>query len=295
MAVTAKQPIAWLVIDDVILMFQNLTIYENVYTSIFEEPTLKFYKKMYDSYGAVTLLAVFYSRGYDLETSTETGYNISECPDKFKAEFQANSHWLKFGFHSWAAAVRYNAFLSGKDDNYDYSRNMLTDYDAIKTEVVRIAGIECWTDNTVNHFYDHRKADADAQKNIWNIKVGYTYQSKDRGECGYLSLEQQKILNEVGYYFDETNGILHTLRDLAFERIRGTLKAPNTPKRTIDFLDYYNHRSKTFMNPETHEIQIISYPSEAFPSRKDINDFCAWCNMRGYTWKFPVKSDFDII
>jgi hypothetical protein len=295
MAVKAKSPIAWLVIDDVIDMFQNLKTNENVYSSIFEEPTLKFYKKMHDSYGTVTLLSVFYSKGYDLETSTETGFNLSQCPDKFKAQFQANASWLKFSFHGWSGLVRYNAFKTGKDANYDYSRDMLADYDVIKTEILRIAGIECWSDNAVNHFYDYRKADVDAQKNICEIKIGVCTQNKDRGVCGYLDLAQQEILKSDGYYFDETNGTIHTLRDFAFERIRGTLEVPNTPKRTIDFLDYYNHRSKTFMNPETHEVQIMNGPSKQWPSKKDINDFCAWCYNRGYKWKFPTKSDFDII
>jgi hypothetical protein len=295
MAVSAKNKIAWVVIDDSFYFLKNLTTNQNLYTSIFDEPILRFYKKLHDSYGTVFLLALFYCEGYNPLTQTHSGWDISQCTDKWKAEFQANSSWLKMGFHSWHSAVRYNAYRNDSTETYDFSRDMIADFNVIKTEAIRIGGAETWNDISVNHFYDNRKADVDALKNYWNVQVGYTMQNKDRGQCGYLNLAQQQRLNNDGYYYDESNGVLFCIRDFAFERINGTLKVQGTPNRTIDYLNYYNHRSKTFMNPETHEVQIQNGPSKQYPVKKELNDFCAWCNNRGYNWKFPTKSDFNII
>lgn len=290
--ISAKKSIAWVVVDDSILFINDLTV-KTSYTSIFDNPILKYYKQLHDSYGTVVLMAMFYTIGYDINTQTST-WDLSKATDRFKDEFEANSHWLKMSFHGWAGNVRYNAYRNDVTTDTDYSRDLIADLELLKSEVIRFGGESSWNWNTILHFVDAPKSAIDHFSPNWNLQISYPQETRDRGVTHYLDAKQQAEMHESGYYYDKTNGVLFCIRDFAFERINGVFKVAGTPNRAIDYLDYYNHRSKTFMNPETHEVQIANGPSKQFPTRRDMNDFCAWCYGRNYQWKFPTKSDFDI-
>lgn len=86
-------------IDDVIQIFNDLTLNQDEYKSIFENETLNFLKKCHEKYGAEFSLYCFYN--FD-------NVNLSECTEKFRDEFESNSNWLKFGFHAFDSKADYS-------------------------------------------------------------------------------------------------------------------------------------------------------------------------------------------
>ena len=77
-------------VDDNIRFLKELT--ERRYTSIFEHPYLAMYKRLHERFGLKVQLNLFYSMD---------GFTLDRMTDRFKDQWQQNSHWLKLSFHSY--------------------------------------------------------------------------------------------------------------------------------------------------------------------------------------------------
>lgn len=80
-------------LDDVWIALNQLTINENQLDSIFEVKLFKELRKYNLKYGAKVTLYLY-------EKNSKADYNINDVTVKFKDEFEKNSSWLKFGFHT---------------------------------------------------------------------------------------------------------------------------------------------------------------------------------------------------
>ena len=80
-------------VDDVIWCFENIWRNQDTYTSIFDDPFLSLFRDLHGQYGTPVHMHICYANEDD-------SFNLSMFPDKYKEEFRANSHWLKFTFHS---------------------------------------------------------------------------------------------------------------------------------------------------------------------------------------------------
>lgn len=104
--------------DDTILIFKDLT--QNEYKSIFDNPTLNWYKELHDKYGVVISCYVYYE---------DDGFDLTMVPGKFRNEFEKNSTWLRFGFHTINKTT-------------DYSEGRIADdYLKLISELKRIVGV----------------------------------------------------------------------------------------------------------------------------------------------------------
>lgn len=77
-------------------MFEDISA--NNYHSVFENATLNWYKELHEKYGVVVSCYVYYEDG---------DFNLSTFPSKYKKEFEENSNWLRFGFHTINAETSY--------------------------------------------------------------------------------------------------------------------------------------------------------------------------------------------
>lgn len=94
--------------DDVIDIFIDLD--ENhQYKSIFDNHTLKWFKGLHDKWGCSISCYVFVEKD---------GFNLMECTNRYKEEFEENSDWLRFGFHAWDAGTIYGC--NDRDIGADY-------------------------------------------------------------------------------------------------------------------------------------------------------------------------------
>lgn len=90
--------------DDVTYCFSDIADHIDTYTSIFDCAFLSSLKRLHDTYGAKFSLYC-----YDISSAVKTIAN------KFEEDFNKNSGWLKFGFHSYSAGKNlagYTAFLN---------------------------------------------------------------------------------------------------------------------------------------------------------------------------------------
>ncbi len=82
-------------IDDTTLIYQDIKINQNIYTSVFQNPTLSKLKELNDKYGAVFSLYSYMN-------------NMSGLPTKFQSELSDASNWLKFGIHAQSSSAAFD-------------------------------------------------------------------------------------------------------------------------------------------------------------------------------------------
>ena len=115
-------------IDDVIFVMRDLAKMKP--ESIFDVPLFKVLKKGHDETGVTVQLNLFYRTDFFYGSKE---FTLSEVPDTYKAEFEANSDWLKFAFHAKQEFPDYPYV------NADYE-DVKTDCEKVHSEIIRFAG-----------------------------------------------------------------------------------------------------------------------------------------------------------
>ena len=124
--------------DDNILFLQDITAHQEEYRSIFDNPYLAVYKKAHELYGAKVHLNLFYAfdRAAAASFSGERpDFDLSMMTGRFREEFIANSHWLKFSFHA-------RSELPDCPYRYADGETVRRDCEAVHREIIRFAGRE---------------------------------------------------------------------------------------------------------------------------------------------------------
>ena len=155
---------AFFFIDDVIWVFRDLTRQRPA--SIFEHHFLKSLKETHDKTGLKVQMNLFYRTDYFYGNDE---FSLADMTDAYKAEFEANSDWLKFAFHA-------------KEEFPDYP-NINADYQDIKDlflamerEVIRFAGENSWAKKALcTHWLPLSKDACKALKDCGTEMVCCTY------------------------------------------------------------------------------------------------------------------------
>ena len=115
-------------IDDVIWPFRDIA--RDRPASIFDQHLLKLLKELHDKYGFKVALNSFYRTDY---AYGDEEFTLADMPDTYKAEWEANSDWLKIGYHSKQEFPDYPLINISYDD-------MKNEYLRFEKEVTRFAG-----------------------------------------------------------------------------------------------------------------------------------------------------------
>ncbi|MBE7047962.1 MAG: hypothetical protein E7393_01120 [Ruminococcaceae bacterium] len=118
----------FLFVDDVIWCLRDLA--QQRPASVFDIDYFKMLKKCHDEWGATVQLNLFYRTDFFYGSDE---FSLSEVPDAYKAEFEANAHWLKFAFHAKQEFPDY-PYVNG---TYEFVKK---DYMQIVDEIKRFAG-----------------------------------------------------------------------------------------------------------------------------------------------------------
>ena len=81
-------------VDDNIWFLQDIAKNADTYKSIFDNPYLAVYKNVHDTYGTKVHFNIY------MECPEFGGFNLTQMPDKYKREWQANASWLHLSFHA---------------------------------------------------------------------------------------------------------------------------------------------------------------------------------------------------
>ncbi len=120
-------------VDDNIRFLQQIT--ENGYNSIFEHPYLAMYKRLHERFGLKVQLNLFYR---------QEEFTLSDMSDKYYAEWEKNSDWLKLSFHSDFENENPYQF-SGYDE-------VFCDCNKVNNEIIRFASPKALAKTTTIHY-----------------------------------------------------------------------------------------------------------------------------------------------
>ena len=115
-------------IDDVIWPYRDIA--RDKPESIFDQILLSMLKEAHVKYGIKVVLNSFYRTDYYYG---DEDFSLADMPDTYKAEWEANSDWLKIAFHAKQEFPDYPHI------NIDYE-DMKKMYARFKNEVIRFAG-----------------------------------------------------------------------------------------------------------------------------------------------------------
>ena len=119
---------AYFFIDDVIWCLRDVA--REKPASVFDNAYFKLLKECHDKWGLTVQLNLFYRTDFFYGSDE---FTLAEMPDTYKAEFEANSDWLKFAFHAKQEFPDY-PYVNGKYED------VKKDYMLIMNEIKRFAG-----------------------------------------------------------------------------------------------------------------------------------------------------------
>ena len=182
--------------DDTILIFKELT--ENNYNSIFDNSTLGWFKELHTRYGVVISCYVYYEAD---------NFNLKQVPEKYKNEFERNSDWLRFGFHSLNESTDYHI------------GEIASDYNLVVNELKRIVG-EKAIDNFIRLQMYQGSLDGIKQlAELLDEPIVGLLTSDDSRSSYYLSPEQNSYIYCHDELFDIETGLWFVSTDLRTEYI----------------------------------------------------------------------------
>jgi len=143
---------AYFYIDDTIWVLRDITRQKPA--TLFENPFMKMLKTAHDKYGMKVQLNLFYRTdsfyGYDQ-------FSLADVTDAYKAEFEANSDWLKLAFHALEEFPDYPHVNASYEDTKWLFEN-------IEKEVFRFAGEKSFSYAVCPHWLPMSKAAVKALK-----------------------------------------------------------------------------------------------------------------------------------
>lgn len=224
-----KTPYLHISVDDSINVFREIAT--TVPTSIFDNARLAVYKEMHDKYGACFSLFCFYQ-------NSSVTFNLSQMPATWKAEFVANSSWLKIGFH-------------GVDDATDYTTISLTDgvehYTRIINEINRFAGYSSIDNMPRFSKFKGNKALYTELKKYGLVGVLAADDTRP-DDSGLTTAEQTAVRNgddyynyEMGFYFVRTSPRLDLVNAAA---VLTMLKTENNSYNTKNVFEMFYHEGR---------------------------------------------------
>ena len=240
-------------IDDTIDAFSDIS--NNRYDSIFQNEMFAWLRDLHDEYGVKTSCFVY------LE---QADFSLSGCTDRYKYEFEENSDWLRFGFHT-----------KNRDTTYGSGHELSYDYNQWVTEMERIVGSTS-IDNVVRL--------QSYQGNYDNIKsvvlyaeqpiIGLLTADDDRKQY-YFSGDVNKFIYSHDTYNDEEMGLMLISTDLRVENVDDVIK------KTKEF-------NTASWNNQLGMLEIFTHEWALSMEVKDkVDIFCHWAVDNGYTFEFP--------
>ena len=161
---------------------------EKKYNSIFEYENFKYLKELHDKFDSKFTLFVFFE--YDSKY-------LSDCTSYYKKEFEDNSDWLNFGFHSYSPNSNYSLKNTNIIEEYNKTINALKKIVGEKsiTKVIRLEKYMLSESNLKLLNLD--------KKNIEGLLSAETKNRKNY----YLNDYQNDVLFKNDYYYDYNNNI----------------------------------------------------------------------------------------
>ena len=182
-----KEKVYHCALDDTIDVLEEINKKAGDLQSIFDVEVMGILKKFHEEYGTKFSLYLFYEK--------KGGFNLSLMTDKFRAEWQKNSNWLKLSFHARIKKGISPDFYY-RDADYQTARD---DFILIKNEILRFAGPGSWDNYPRTHYWAGSR---EAVKAWRDCGIKGLYYSCPGYPALYFSEAELKNLWEKDFWYD---------------------------------------------------------------------------------------------
>lgn len=264
--------------DDNILFLRNINAHKDEYLSIFDDPYLSVYKKAHDLYGACVDINLFYETD-DMPGFSDKGeyFNLSMMTDKFKAEWEKSSDWLRLSFHANAEHPSKPYISASYDEVY-------RDACKVNREIIRFAGESSLSSTATVHWGEATKEGTLAMKDAgYDALAGYftLHENGTPSVAYYYPVEHIRHIGERDFWKNRETGILHSRIDLVlnvikYEELEDKLNEIYSAPHRAEFIELMIHEQ--YFYPE--------YKRYMPDFSRLVNDAAKWVYDRGYVGTF---------
>jgi hypothetical protein len=252
-------------VDDNIQFLKDLGTEPESFGSLFDHWYLAFWRQMHREYGAKVHINIYYQTD---------GFDLTQMPDKWKDEWQANAQWLHLSFHA----------LQDKPDrpyrNATYTQ-MAHDYDLVCGHIRRFAGNEVLGNTTTVHWGECPLGARLALRDRGIERLVGLFGS-DQGMCttGYqLPLELSDTINTRDAWHERESGITMVTCDLVVncfevEQIVPLLERQAESPHTGEMMELLIH--------EQYFRQDLAYPYYQPTVMDKVRTALGWATENGY-------------
>jgi hypothetical protein len=253
-------------VDDNIQFLKDLGLNADQYASLFDHWYLKFWLDMHHEFGTKVHLNIYYQTD---------GFDLTDMPDKWKDEWQANADWLRLSFHA----------LQDKPDRpYRHATyaQLAHDYDLVCGHIRRFAGNDSLRRTTTVHWAECPKQAAAAlrDRGIENLIGLFTVQGYDGGTCTtgyYLPVEQCAYCDSRGAWFDRETGLMFircaaVVNAIKLEEVESFLDARTNTPQTAEMVELLIHEQYFRKELEYYQPDVMDKVKTAL----------RWVTQRGY-------------
>lgn len=242
--------------DDTIEVFKDITKNEKEYDEIFDNDMLSYLKNCHEKYGAVFSFYCYYTDG---------DFDLTQCTDKFVEDFQANSSWLKFAFHSF----------DGNSDLVDVTpEDALKQYSMVTEELIRITGGEECIDSIPRLHRFAGNENAIIAINECEYGIAGLHTADDDRQSYYLEEEDSNYIADHDTFYDQNHDLLFVSTDVRLEKTN-LWNIDNL----MDSILKDNNQNKV-IEVFTHEWQW------GLITKIKLYYICIWGQQNGYTWEY---------
>jgi len=266
-------------IDDAADLFAEIARRAGRYTSIFDHPILTFLRDLHQQYGAVFSFYLFQ------QGTTYPDFDLSQMPDKFRAEWTQNSSWLRLGFHA-QSMLPIEPYAQG---TYQQARS---DFNAVRNQVFRFAGPQVWDLFMRSHYWSGSRQSCQAWRSAGTRGL---YGAIAGHRNYYLTAAQNPIVNQCDYWWDQAEDIIFVQTDIWIERdfaASGNERTTSSDRVAVK-LDSLIRKPYAYQNIEvfTHESLLFDH-AVAWQVRQRLEETVAWMTVHGYTSRFDADDPF---
>ena len=220
-------------IDDTIFLFKDNA--SGKAKSIFDHFFLANLKKLHEKYQTKFLLNLF-------KGDQNSGFMLEEFPDCYKAEFAANSDWLRFSFHAAFDKTHYFEYpkcIAAAADEF------IRDYNYVKREVTRFAGEESFLFPQIIHYVD---SSPEIKQFLYNEGVRFLGERRTKFEA----LSEEAGHTVVSFPDPDVKGLERIPYELVFNMVPLENVIPELDIRIVK-------EQRNYINIMTHEPQFYPY------------------------------------
>lgn len=250
-------------IDDNSFFLRDIT--QKNYGSLFDCFYLNILRELNSKYGAKFVLNIYYT--------TEDGFELPQFSDRYKGEWQDNSHWLKLAFHA-------NANKPDRPYQYASAGQLIADLDKVAEQIHRFAGEQTYSPPTVIHWGMVLPSSLKplTERGVRVLSGFFTHRDGAIWDVNYfLDYERSEYISRNDALMDFDSGIIFSKVDIVCN---------NTPvDRVVPTLAPLaeNPGSAEIMDLFTHEQYFWPFYSNHIPDHAQrLDTAIRWVTEHGY-------------